>query len=344
MESIGIAEVAALAGVSPATVSRALRGIPGVAAATRSSVHAAAEQLGYVPSPSASSLSTGRAGAIGVVAPWLSRWFFATAIEGVQRTVLENKHDLLLYLSHLGLGGGHQPIDLRSMRKRVDGVIAINVPVSAEQFTDFRVPVVTIGGHYPGVSAVSVDDQCVGRMATEHLLSLGHRTIAFLGEDPDRIYGFCAASDRLAGYRASLSDAAIEIESSLIETTGFSVNGGEIAFRRLWAGVQAGRIPCPTAIFAVSDEVAMGVVDAARRLGLRVPDDLSVIGVDNHDLSYLFDLTTVSQPVRRQGRLAAEMLLQVMADPLLPRTHTFVDPTLIIRGTTGRPRTDLVSR
>lgn len=335
MESIGIAEVAALAGVSPATVSRALRGIPGVAAATRSSVRAAAEQLGYIASPSAASLSTGRAGAIGVISPWFSRWFFAAAVEGVQSAVLAQTYDLLLYSATLAVSAEVHRVNLRSIHKRVDGVIAVNVPISPEQFGDFRVPVVTLGSHYPGVSAVSVDDQCVGVMAVDHLLSLGHRTIAFLGQDPDRMYGFTAAADRLTGYRRSLTTAGIEADERLIETTGFSTQGGAESFRRLWSAVEAGRVPRPTAIFAVCDEVAMGIIHEAAERGIRVPEDLSVIGVDDHDLAYLFGLTTVWQPVREQGAMASRLLLERINDPHAAARHEFVDPRLIVRRTTA---------
>ena len=338
MESIGIAEVAALAGVSPATVSRALRGIPGVAATTRSSVRAAAEQLGYVASPSAASLSTGRAGAIGVISPWFARWFFAAAVEGVQSEVLDNTYDLLLYPATLAASADVHRLNLRSIHKRVDGVIAVNVPIAPEQFADFKVPVVTLGSHHRGISAVSVDDESVGAIATEHLLSLGHRTIAFLGQDPDRMYGFTSAADRLVGYRRALSSAGVEVNERLIETTGFSTQGGAESFRRLWTAVEARRVPRPTAIFAVSDEVAMGIMHQAAALGLRVPEDLSLIGVDDHDLAYLFDLTTVWQPVREQGAMAARLLFERIADSSGEARHQFAEPRLIVRATTAAVR------
>ncbi len=223
----------------------------------------------------------------------------------------------------------------RSIHKRVDGVIAINVPIAVEQFADFRVPVVTLGSQYPGVSAVSVDDVTVGSTATDHLLALGHRTIAFLGQDPDRMYGFTTAADRLTGYRRSLSAAGVEVDERLVEITGFSTQGGAESFRRLWSAVDAGRVPRPTAIFAVCDEVAMGILHQATSRGIRVPHDLSVIGVDDHDLAYLFDLTTVWQPVREQGAMACRLLLERIADPQVEPRHEFVDPRLIVRGTTA---------
>ncbi len=336
MEANGIAEVAALAGVSPATVSRALRGLPGVAATTRAAVQAAAEQLGYVASPSASGLSTGRSGAIGILAPWLSRWFFAAAIEGVQETLFANGYDLLLYPAGHGAVRGAGKIDVRALHKRVDGVVALNVPVGIDSLTDFRIPVVTIGGCYQGMAAVLIDDVEVGRRATEHLIGLGHRDISFLGRDTDTTYGFTAAIDRLAGYQGALQAAGLPFDPALVETTGFSVAGGTAGLHRQWSRFRGGEIPQPTAVVAVSDEVALGVLHAAGELGLRVPQDLSVIGVDNHDMAYLFGLTTISQPVREQGALAARLLLeQINNQPEHPPAQLTVDTRLVVRRTTG---------
>lgn len=337
MESIGIAEVAVEAGVSPATVSRALRGIPGVAASTRAAVQEAAERLGYVASPSATSLSTGRSRAIGILAPWLSRWFFAAAIEGIQETLHAHRYDLLLYPAGSGAVPEAGKIDVRALYKRVDGVVALNVPVGIDAVAQFPIPVVTVGGRYSHVGSVLVDDVAVGRMATDHLISLGHRHIAFLGEDPDRIYGFTAADDRLAGYRQSLERAGLAYDPDLVETTGFSVRGGADGLRRQLRHASLGRRPRPTAVFAVSDEVAFGVLHAAKEFGLQIPGDLSVIGVDNHDLSYLFDLTTIAQPVREQGRLAAKTLLDGIRSPGSPTPHMVLPVELVIRRSTAPP-------
>src|SRR5664279_1316302 len=130
VEPAGIVEVAALSGFSPATVSRALRGLPGVSATTRQAVEAAALKLGYFPSPSAAALTTGRTNAIGVIAPWVSRWFFTTVIEGAQEVLTQQGYDLLLY--PLGLAGGRRTggLDARALNKRVDGLLALNVPLS----------------------------------------------------------------------------------------------------------------------------------------------------------------------------------------------------------------------
>jgi DNA-binding LacI/PurR family transcriptional regulator len=344
MEPIGINEVAALAGVSPATVSRALRGLPGVAAGTRSAVTAAAELLGYVASPSATSLSTGKSGAIGILAPWLSRWFFAAAIEGVQEVLFRHNYDALLYPAGSGIIAGAGKLDVRGLHKRVDGVVALNMPHGIDALPKFRIPVVTVGGVYSGMASVTVDDVKVGRMATEHLIGLGHRAIAFLGEDSDRIYGFTSATDRRQGYDEALAAAGIPVNGQLVEVTGFSIRGAEAGLHRLWKKALDAEIPIPTAVFAVSDEAAMGILRAAADLGLEVPHDLSVIGVDNHDMAYLFELTTIAQPVRDEGRLAAELLLKQIAQPDATPEHLVVEPELIVRRSTAPIRDQAAGR
>ena len=337
-EPAGIVEVAALSGFSPATVSRALRGLPGVSATTRVAVEEAASQLGYFPSPSAAALTTGRTNAIGVIAPWVSRWFVSAVVEGAQEVLAEQGYDLLLY--PMGVAGGRRSpgIDTRSLTKRVDGLLALNVPLADKSLIsleDVRVPVVTVGTVIEGMSGVLVDNVEVGRQATQHLLDLGHRRIAFLGDDIDELHGFTAAADRHRGYDLTLREAGIEPDPTLVERTGFSTDGGEAAVHRVFgSGRAAGELP--TAVFAVSDEVAMGVLYAAREHGLRVPKDLSVVGVDGHDFAYLFDLTTVSQPVRDQGRIAARLLLEQVNSPQpRPPSVVSVGSGLIRRGTTG---------
>lgn len=336
---IGIVEVAALAGVSPATVSRALRGLPGVSAATRANVEQAAAALGYVASPSAAALTTGRTSAIGVMAPWISRWFFSAVVEGAQEVVAEQGYHTLLY----PLGANTAPAaasmaDTRALHKRVDGVLGLNVPrgVQPASLHELRVPLVTVGSCIPGISGVLVDDTEVGYLATQHLLELGHRRIAFLGHDPDDRYGFSVAADRGKGYVNALTEAGVRVDPELVGSTGFAIEAGTAAMDELWRRMGADPARRPTAVFAVSDEVAMGVLHSARTHGIRVPEDLSVIGVDNHDMSYLFALTTIGQPVREQGRIAARMLLQHMRDdePNDPQVVR-LRPGLIQRSTTG---------
>ncbi|TKV57852.1 LacI family transcriptional regulator [Nakamurella flava] len=335
---IGIVEVAAASGFSPATVSRALRGLPGVSASTRVAVEKAAATLGYFPSPSASALITGRTNTFGIVAPWVSRWFFSAVIDGAQEVFGAAGYDLLLYpVATPSDPRGGYVINSRAIGKRVDGLLALNVPLmdsSLHSLQTLHIPVVTVGTAVQGLSGVLVDNEQVGRAATRHLLALGHRRIAFFGDDDgSHTDGFTVATDRARGFELEMRDAGLEPDPQLFQVSGFSIDGGEAALHRVFS--QPGVAP-PTAIFAVSDEVAMGAIYAARSRGLSVPGDLSIIGVDGHDLSYLFDLSTVAQPVKDQGRIAARLLLEQVTGPgPRPPSVVSVGTELIRRGTTG---------
>ena len=294
-------------------------------------------------SPSAAALTTGRTSAIGVLAPWISRWFFSAVIEGAQEVVAEQGYDTLLYPLGANAGPSANAVDTRALHKRVDGILGLNVPLGLQpsSLRDLRIPLVTIGSTIPGVSGVLVDDVEVGYAATNHLLGLGHRRIAFLGRDPDDMYGFTVAADRERGYEKALREHRVPVDTALVGVTGFPIEAGSQALDKLWLDAGGDLDLMPTAVFAVSDEVAMGIIYAARRRGIRVPEDLSIIGVDNHDMSYLFDLTTIGQPVREQGRIAARMLLDHVriAEPPAPEVVR-INPGLITRRTTCAPRTD----
>jgi DNA-binding LacI/PurR family transcriptional regulator len=332
-------EVAALSGFSPATVSRALRGLPGVSAKTREAVERAASSLGYSPSPWATALTTGRTNTVAVIAPWVSRWFFSAVIEGAQEVLTEHGYDLMLY--PFGVDGG---VDAHSLSKRVDGVLALNVPLAHQSIGmlgGLGVPIVTLGSAIEGVSSVLVDNVEVGRRAGQHLVDLGHRRIAFFGDDDGEAQGFPVALDRHRGFDMALQAKGIDPDPSLVYSAGFSINGGEAALHRCVADFGDGRSR-PTAIFAVSDEVAIGALHAARLQHIMVPDELSLVGVDGHDFAYLFDLTTISQPVRDQGRIAARLLLEQVNDPQHAPTAVTVGCELIRRGSTGPLRRGVI--
>ncbi|HEU4543300.1 MAG TPA: LacI family DNA-binding transcriptional regulator [Jiangellaceae bacterium] len=333
---VGIVDVAARAGVSVATVSRALRGLPGVAEATRQAVRAAAAELGYVASPSAAGLPTGRTGAVGIVAPWITRWFFTAVIEGAAEVLVERGHDLLLY----DLGGvaaaRRRVLDTKLLTKRVDALLVLSLPLTAaevDSLSRLHRPVATVGPTVPGLSGVRIDDVDVGRTAAEHLIELGHRRIAFVGGDPHDELGFPVAPDRRSGYEMALRAAGIEPDRDLAVPAEFTVDSGT----RAWATLR-NRTTSPTAVVAASDEIAMGVLYAARQCGLRVPRDLSVVGVDDHDMARLFDLTTVAQPVREQGRIAARLLIEQLATTKGVVEQVVTVPTrLMVRSTTAPP-------
>ncbi|WP_300012398.1 LacI family DNA-binding transcriptional regulator [Pseudonocardia sp.] len=328
-----IRDVADAAGVSIATVSRALHGLPRVAEDTRRRVLDAADRLHYVASPSAARLAGGQTMAIGVVAPFVNRWFFAAAVHAAEELLRPAGYDLLLYSIGADATERRRVLAGNLLRKRVDGVLVLGLQPDADEVAALSAaggPVSIIGAEVDGWGSVRIDDEGTARCAMAHLRGLGHRRIGYIGGDRDDPLHSTAPTDRHRGYRRELAAAGIAADPALETVGGFTVRGGMAAMARL--------LPArPTAVFAASDEMAMGAVHVARQEGLRVPEDLSVIGIDDHEMSELFDLTTVAQPVEEQGVLAAEMLLAALADPAAEPPVITVATRLTVRGTTAAP-------
>lgn len=329
-----IDEVAKLAGVSTATVSRALSGRGHVSAASRERVRVAAQALGYVVSSRASSLASGRTRNIGVVVPFLDRWFFSTVLSGVSSALMRRGYDITLYNITADDDVRREVFATALRRQRVDAVIAVSIELDEEEtgrLLDLGLPVIAIGGPNPRLDTLTVDDVAVARLATEHLLGLGHTDIAHIGANPEFDLDFHIPTQRRQGFEKALADAGIAQNPAFLEPADFTVDGGYRAAKQL-----LGRPgPRPTAVFAASDEMAIGAILAARDLGFRVPEDLSVIGIDGHELGEFFRLTTVDQFPIGQGERAAEAVLARLEDTG-PAAHGALPFELIVRGTTAR--------
>jgi DNA-binding LacI/PurR family transcriptional regulator len=334
-----IDDVAKLAGVSTATVSRALRGSPAVAEATRARVASAATSLGYAASPIASRLAGGRTGSIGVVVPWITRWFFATVVAAVEETLYQAGWDVVLY----NVGGRAQTrrrlLRPDAMRKRVDAAILVAMPLTDDEsaaMARFPLPGVTVstGTDVPGWPSIHIDDAAAARTATAHLISLGHTRIAHISGNPSDELSFTTHVRRRDGYRKALRDAGLVPQPALDVDAEFTFAGGASATRELLR-----RGDPPTAIFAASDEMAMGAMRELREAGLRVPADISVIGIDDHDLAPALGLTTIAQPVAEQGRQAALIVLApLLGGPKPAVTARYLPTSLVIRDSTAPPR------
>ena len=331
----GIRHVAALAGVSVGTVSRALRGQPGVADETRHRVQAAAGKLGYVASPSAASLASGRTMAVGVVVPYITRWFYASVVQGAEAVLADAGYDVLLYDLAGRSDARARLLGGRLLEKRVDAALLVTLDLDHTERRALRNlgrPVVLVGGR-AGFPSVSIDDVEAAVTATQHLLALGHRHIAFVGLEGVARGTFRAAGDRRRGYRRALRLAGVPVERRLEVAGDFTVAGGRRAMHELMSLERP-----PTAVFAASDEMAMGCLHALKQAGRRVPDDVSVIGIDDHEMAAVHDLTTVFQPVVEQGRIAAKLLLTVLQGDPRPAMETVVVPTrLVLRSSTAGP-------
>jgi LacI family transcriptional regulator, repressor for deo operon, udp, cdd, tsx, nupC, and nupG len=333
-----IRAVARLAGVSTATVSRALRGLSYVSPPTRARVLAAAEELDYVVSPSASRLASGQTRSVGVVTPYIGRHFFAQVLSGAEAVLREAGYDVLLYAlpEEQARAGFFEELPLR---RRVDAVLVITLPLSEAQMDKLRaleVPlgvVGSIGVDTVGASRVGIDDTAGARTAVNHLVNLGHERIAMIGggvsnAEPNP---FTTPEDRRVGYRLSLTDAGLTWYPDYEVDGRYTTTGGEQAM-----GGLLGLEHPPTAVFAQSDRMAVGAMHALRRAGLSCPEDVSIIGFDDHEVAAPLDLTTIAQPMAEQGALAAEQILSALEGG---EPQVAVLPTrLVLRSSTSPPR------
>lgn len=333
-----IVDVARAAGVSVATVSRALRGLARVSPETRARVERVAEELNYIASPTATSLASGRTRIIGVVVPFPTRWYFAAMVSAIGRALRERGYQVLLF--DLGPDVFDTRLNLtRSMLwKRVDGVISINVPMTEaelELLAGLHVPMISVGYPLPDRATVGIDDGGAARVATEHILALGHREVAYIGAGMDGAALVQTPLDRVSAFRDVLTEQRIPVREDWVLPSDWTAEHA----RDLGTTLLADPTDRPTAVVCGSDEMAFGVFMAARRLDLRVPEDLSVVGIDDHYLSGVFSLTTVRQDVEEQGELAVALLLEELAEPtqVSGERERIVPTELIVRDSTAAP-------
>jgi LacI family repressor for deo operon, udp, cdd, tsx, nupC, and nupG len=328
-----VQDVAARAHVSAATVSRALRDVPNVAPETRARVREVAEELGYRPDPHASRLAAGRTMTVGVAVPDIAGWYFAETLAGVEAGLQEAGYDLLLTAVHTD-EERHAVVTHQILRKRVDGLVLVELrllPDEAEQLARTGTGLVTIGDRHAWFPSVSIDNRAAAEAAVSHLLRLGHERIALLGEDPSPPHPFLVPGQRRQGYVDALGGAMAAVEPAYDVPGGFTVDGGRRATDRLLSLARP-----PTAIFAMSDEMAFGALRAVHDRGGRVPEDVSVVGFDDHALAASFDLTTVRQVPRELGTLAAATLVGCIASPTVRHPDIVAPVELVVRGSTGR--------
>jgi len=337
VEVSALADVARMAGVSKSTASRALSGAGYVALPTRERVERAAAAIGYVVSSNAASLVTGQTRNVGVVIPFINRWFFAEVLEGIESALIGAGYDLTLYRLSSDPEQRRRVFDYFLVRKRVDAVIAIGIELASSEIGLLRSlgkPIVGLGGPIDGMSTLNIDDVEAARLATEHLIGLGHRRIMHLGGDQFEQMDFRVHAQRLAGFHLALDEAGIE-RGDDFRAVPFSIPGGYEAARQLLANPRVR----PTAIMAGCDEIAIGVIIAARELGLDVPKQLSVIGIDDHDLAAMFGLTTLRQEPCLQGAHAVELVMRELSASGEPTAieRVNVPLTLVARRSTTAP-------
>jgi LacI family transcriptional regulator, galactose operon repressor len=328
-----IYDVARLAGVSTATVSRALNGTAQIAPATRRAIDAAVEQLGYRPNSIARSLVTKSTQTIALLLPDISNPFYADLVSGIQEYALANDHTMLLCTTEGDAEREEEYLQLLRA-KQVDGALVDGLVLPPDRIARFvrdGFPIVCLDRDIDSsaIPLVQVDNRLGGRVATQHLILLGHRRIA-------HVTGAATlgiSKERRAGYADALEKAGIEVDSAYITVGTFTEDGGYRA-ARLLLEVE----PRPTAIFAANDLTAVGAINAIVERGLRVPDDVSVVGFDDVRLAAYTapPLTTVKQPADRIARLATELLIGLIRGGEADQLRHLLPPSLVVRGSTAR--------
>lgn len=329
-----IHEVAQAAGVSIATVSRALNGRGRISKATRLRVLQTAQDLGYQPNDLARSLLAKTTQTIAVIVPDITNPFFPELIKGIEQVACARGHLVLLCDS------ADDKIrvwkDLAALRrKQVDGIILVGARLSADRIAAVTagLPVVTVDRdvQLSSASVVQSDHRSGAALATDYLLALGHRRIAYLTGTP----GLTVTALRLAGYEAALAQAGLLVDQSLVVSAGFLEEEGHQAARELLS-----RATDFTAVLAANDLSAIGALAALEEAGLRVPADVSVMGFDDiHLASYIRPrLSTVRQHIFRLGARAAEVLIdQLVTVGSTQIVHETMEVELVVRESTAPP-------
>jgi LacI family transcriptional regulator len=329
-----IFDVARLAGVSHATVSRVVNGRQNVREETRQRVEDAMRELGYVAHVSARALASGRTQVIGLLAQEVDNAFFTSVIGGVDQQASAQGYDFMLCTTHARREKEAEYV-ARLSRGMVDGLLIVlprGLPDYVEQLRadDFPFVLIDYDDDAPGCGVVNASNHRGTRDAVRHLVGLGHRRIGFItGRD-----NVGATHSRLAGYRDEMAAAGLLVRPGDVLEGDFMETRGHAAGLEMLS-----RPDRPTAIFASSDMAAFGVMRAADDLGLEVPRDVSVVGFDDIPEAARVNpaLTTVRQPLRDMGRVAVDQLLGRLDEPGQPPARVVLDTELIIRGSTAPP-------
>ena len=325
-----IFDVAKLSGVSISTISRVINNPEKVNINTRQRVYDAIDQLGFVPKAEARARALRLKGRIGVITPFFTEPSFVQRLRGIARALSKENFDLVIYtvdsnnrlqsyLSTLPLTGN------------LDGLVIMSLPVmeiDVKRLIDHNLPTVLIEFPHPSLNRVEIDDVEGGRIATEYLIKKGHQRIAFLGDTDLPEYAIHPVNLRLKGFRQALKSAKLEIPEEFVRLAPYNQSQARQVANELLNSPNP-----PTAIFAATDLQALGVVKSARNLGIKVPDQLAIMGFDDLDMAEFEDLTTIRQHLDESGRLAIEILLSHIADNSRPVQHVNLPLNVIERKT-----------
>jgi DNA-binding LacI/PurR family transcriptional regulator len=330
-----IRDVARHAGVGRGTVSRVLNDQPNVAAKTRVKVERTIAELQFVPNPMGRQLSLGRSMAIGVIAPFLTRPSVVERLSGVAASLAGTDYAMIAF--------DVESVERRDavfrdvlVRHQLDGLIVISLrPHSTEVDYMARAGIacVLVDTSHPLLPRVVVDDVAGERVATRYLIELGHRRLLFLGDLPDSVFSFSSSRLRSWGFRRALVEAGLPFDPAQIRVARHArTTARELAHQILTAPEP------PTGIVCASDTQALGVLEAARSLGISVPFDLSVVGYDDIDTAAYADLTTIRQPLVQSGARGSARIQDALAGRPMGPLREALPVELVVRGSTTSPR------
>jgi LacI family transcriptional regulator len=328
-------DIAIAVGVTPTTVANALNGRGNVSEATRKRILQCAKELNYRPNMLARSLAQGKTYTLGFLLPTIANPFYPEIAEAIERTANQHGYQMLLCNTLHDSALGQQHLD-RLVSRWVDGIIvmggSMDIAAISAQFQR-GLPTVLCNWQeneaVEGIPLVSADFHYAGKLAAQHLLSLGHRRIAIIVDEPQQTH-------RLEGFRAALQSAEITLDGEMIQQGHSTLESGYAATQRLLV------LPTrPTAIFATTDWMALGAIEAALDAGLRLPQDLSIIGLDDIVVSAHIrpPLTTVAVPKFQMAKEATELLLGLINETANLPMLRLIEPTLVVRQSTTSPNT-----
>ncbi|NUN69238.1 MAG: LacI family DNA-binding transcriptional regulator [Bacteroidetes bacterium] len=333
--SVTIYDIAREANVGIGTVSRVLNNSANVTTETRERVITVARKLNYQPHAFAQALARKRSNTLSAIIPFFTNYFFIEVLQGVQETLSTLGYDLIIH----GANNQQQVGEYlqRSMRKgRVDGTLLFSLELPENfvaEFAQKKVPLVLVDTFHPQFDSIRVDNAGGATIATEHLLSLGHRNIGMINANLQS----APARERLASFRQTLQQAGVTIPEGNIVNSDEQKNDGfsrESGFRGMMEFLGRG-LPVPTAFFVSSDIQAIGVLAALRERNIRVPEDVAIVSFDDVELAKNFDLTTMRQPMFKMGELAVKKMIERIEHPDAPVSSVSFKPGLVIRASCG---------
>jgi len=327
---VTLKDIAKVAGVSCATVSRALSNHPDINEETKKRIRKISQEMNYIPNPSARSLKGKNTNMIGLIIPDISNPFFAELALGVESFANENGYCVFLCNTDWKYEREKTYVDVLNV-KRVDGIIISSVTENADHHITSQAPVVyvTEGPKHEGVHYVGIDNKLGASMIVEYLIKLGHKDIVYIGGSEKT----STNRERYEGYKQSMEKYKLPFDSEKHVFNSLNSFSRENGYKAAMEMLIKRNIP--TAVFAVNDIVALGVIQAIEDFGLSVPNDISVAGFDDISFSSMhrIKLTTVNQPKFEAGEICIDILLKLIKKQEVTEKTNILHPKLVIRNT-----------